>query len=280
MKVNKYHFSAGLIISFLIISLPFPSWAGHSWSSYHWARSAHPLALDIGDNVSDVWHPYLAEAITHNDKDWNDWPYESPAVLNLEVVAGGAPNTKRCAPTLGRVEVCNDRYGKNGWLGVAQIWISGGHITQGTAKLNDTYFNTSPYKNPEWRSMVMCQEIGHTFGLDHQDETFGNPNLGSCMDYTNDPAADPSNERPNDHDYEQIGIIYNSHFDSSGALAGSNAALAASRQLGGDSPAEWGMLVRSTNGGLTQIYERELGGGQKIVTFVIWVEDRAREHPR
>ncbi len=35
----------------------------------------------------------------------------------------------------------------------------------------------------------MCQEIGHDFGLDHQDENFNNPNLGTCMDYTNDPLG-------------------------------------------------------------------------------------------
>src|SRR3990167_937294 len=65
----------------------------------------------------------------------------------------------------------------------------------------------------------MCQEVGHIFGLNHQDENFGNENLGTCMDYTSDPSgtlADPdqlSNEHPNQHDYDQLGIIY-SHFDS------------------------------------------------------------------
>jgi hypothetical protein len=40
----------------------------------------------------------------------------------------------------------------------------------------------------------MCQEVGHTFGLDHQDENFNNTNLGTCMDYTNDPST---NQHPN-----------------------------------------------------------------------------------
>src|SRR5688572_31754287 len=51
----------------------------------------------------------------------------------------------KCRPTAGRIEVCNAAYGNNGWLGIAQIWISGAHITQGTTKLNDTYFNTDTY---------------------------------------------------------------------------------------------------------------------------------------
>jgi predicted Zn-dependent protease len=60
--------------------------------------------------------------------------------------------------------------------------VSGSHIVQGTTKVNDTYFNTATYNTRAWRQLVMCQEVGHTFGLDHQDETFNNPNLGSCMD--------------------------------------------------------------------------------------------------
>lgn len=39
------------------------------------------------------------------------------------------------------------------------------------------------------RCLVTCQEVGHTFGLDHRDENFDNGNLGTCMDYTNDPGT-------------------------------------------------------------------------------------------
>ncbi|MCW2640621.1 MAG: hypothetical protein JWP76_2927, partial [Dactylosporangium sp.] len=85
----------------------------------------------------------------------------------------------------------------------------------------------------------MCQEIAHTFGLDHQDEIFDNPNLGTCMDYTNNPTGPPSNEHPNQHDYDQLVTIY-AHLDSSStvgqALPGPSAVVA-------DSPASWGKLV-------------------------------------
>jgi hypothetical protein len=106
--------------------------------------------------------------------------------------------------------VCNAKYGNNGWLGIASIWISGSHITQGTVKMNDTYFNTATYNKPSWKQMVLCQEIGHTFGLDHQDENFNNQNLGTCMDYSNDPARDDgqgNNLHPNAHDYNQLAHI-------------------------------------------------------------------------
>ena len=44
----------------------------------------------------------------------------------------------------GTTQVCNSSYGNNGWLGLASINLTGGtHITQGSAKMNDTYFNTA-----------------------------------------------------------------------------------------------------------------------------------------
>ncbi|MBI1895150.1 MAG: hypothetical protein HYS04_01245, partial [Acidobacteria bacterium] len=44
----------------------------------------------------------------------------------------------------------------------------------------------------------------------HQDEDFNNPNLGTCMDYTSNPS---SNQHPNQHDYDQLELIY-AHLDS------------------------------------------------------------------
>jgi hypothetical protein len=173
------------------------------------------------------------------------------------------------------VEVCNAKYGQNGWLGIASIWANGDHITQGTTKMNDTYFNMAQYNTPAWRQFVMCQEVGHTFGLDHQDETFGNYNLGTCMDYTNAPAGGtvggfnygPSNEHPNTHDYDQLVTIY-THLDTTNTsfqTVGHGAAA-------GNDSSEWGRLIRTTNDGRTSLFERDFGGGNKMFTFVIWAD--------
>jgi hypothetical protein len=242
--------------------------ANHSWGNYHWQRSANPLLLDVGDNVSNAWDTYLDGAIA----DWN-----VSTVLTLSEVAGGA-NPRNCRPTTGRIEVCNSRYGQNGWLGLAQIWVSGDHITQATTKVNDTYFNMPQYDTPAWRRLVMCQEVAHDFGLDHQDETFDNPNLGSCMDYTNDPDGgpggasnnDPSNEHPNQHDYDQLVTIY-SHLDGAGGgnPNGQSRPEEVPAQL---DRGQFGRLVRSTNGGRTELYELDLGFGRKVFTHVIWAE--------
>jgi hypothetical protein len=236
--------------------------ANHSWGGYHWARTSNPFLLKLGDNVSGAWDSVLVTTSS-------DWTQST--VLNTTIVAGGA-KPRNCRPTAGRVEVCNSTYGNTGWLGVAQIWITGGtHITQATTKLNDTYFNTPTYNTTAWRNLVSCQEVGHTFGLDHQDENFNNANLGTCMDYTNDPST---NQHPNAHDYEELEIIYG-HVDTTttvGAALPSSAPNAMS-DIDPDGPSHWGRLIASTRDGRSQTYELDFGHGNKILTHVLWSDE-------
>ncbi len=212
-------FARLLVVSLALVALAAPAaFASHAWGSYHWARQSNPFTLKVHDNLTAAWEPYLATA----DADW-----DASSVLDLNVLWNSPlSGVKRCTSTTGRIEICNSTYGQTGWLGIAGISASGNHITKGYTKLNDTYFNTSSYNTPAWRRMVTCQEIGHDFGLAHQDETFANVNLGSCMDYTDDPdggaggasSSDASNEHPNTHDYNQIATIY-SHLDSTTTIS-------------------------------------------------------------
>ncbi|MBI2033676.1 MAG: hypothetical protein HYT13_01110 [Candidatus Liptonbacteria bacterium] len=175
------------------------------------------------------------------------------------------------------MEVCNKTYGYNGWLGLAQIWIdSNNHIAQGVSKMNDTYFNSAPYNTPSWRQFVMCQEVGHTFGLNHQDVNFSNANLGTCMDYTSNPDGPPSNLHPNQHDYDQLGIIY-AHLDSYTTLLasaptgpGKSGRLAPGADVSDQS--EWGQVLKRDGRGRPSLYGRDLGKGEKVFTFVYWAE--------
>ena len=41
-----------------------PLSANHAWGSYHWARTANPFTLDVGDNVTSAWDSYLKTAIS------------------------------------------------------------------------------------------------------------------------------------------------------------------------------------------------------------------------
>ena len=250
-----------LFVSAIIVSVSLTGvvYANHSWGNYHWARTSNPLTLKLGDGVNtSAWDAALNLAS-------QDWSLSS--VLNTSVVSS-AVNPKTCKATNGRAEVCNSRYGNNGWLGIAQIWVTGGeHITQGVVKLNDTYFNTSKYNKPEWRNLVMCQEIGHIFGLDHQDENFNNANLGTCMDYTSDPSQ---NQHPNQHDYEQLEAMY-AHLDSVNTAKSSVSSLRA-RDVDVADRVEWGKEVRKDSKGNGSVYRRNLGNGEEVFTFVIWAD--------
>jgi hypothetical protein len=245
--------SALLLAAAAMLVVPASASANHSWGGYHWARTANPFTLKLGDNVSGAWDSVLGTT----SSDWSQ-----STVLDTTIVSGGA-KPRNCRPTAGRDEVCNATYGNTGWLGVAQIWITGGtHITQGTVKLNDTYFNTPQYNTTAWRNLVSCQEVGHTLGLDHQDTNFNNANLGTCMDYTNDPST---NQHPNKHDYDELVTIY-SHLDSTttiGQAPASSAAIGLARS-------EWGREVSRSASGRTSTFFRDLGNGNSLVTFVIW----------
>lgn len=224
----------------------------NSWGGYHWARTTSSFTLKVGNNVSSAWSSYLNTTVS----DWS-----KSTVVDLTQVAGAAKG--RCRATAGRIEVCNSTYGNNGWLGIASISANGGHITQGTVKLNDTYMNRAQYNTPAWRNLVMCQEVGHTLGLDHQDDNFDNTPLGTCMDYSSDPAP---NQHPDAHDFSELQTIYG-HTDSSTTVGQS---VASNGAAAGESPAEWGQLVSSTHNGLHETYVKKNGGDGVTITYVTW----------
>ena len=204
--------SMALLVVLLVAAVPV--FAAHSWSTYHWRRTSAQVTPPVTMNLTGAWPNYASRVMT----DWN-----ASVVIESPWSFGAISSAKRCTSTTGQIEVCNATYGQNGWLGIAGISLSGGHIVKGYTKLNDTYFNTAKYNTPAWRRMVFCQEIGHDYGLGHVNETFTDPNTGSCMDYTNDPSGTAgtngtlSNEYPNSHDYAQLELIYG-HVDSAASL--------------------------------------------------------------
>lgn len=274
---KKISIVTGLVLFLGVFAVA--AYAQNSWSKYHWdistaESSESPLAL--GNNLTtSAWNTSLAGASV----DWN------VSVLKTQVVAGSGT---ACNPVLGGVEVCNAEYGNNGWLGIAQIWVyrgRSGHIAQGLVKVNDTYFNTPQYDTQAWRDFVMCQEVGHTFGLGHQDEVFDNANLGTCMDYTNDPdgtiLGQLDNQHPNQHDYDVLigKYAHLNGIDDEEGDTGNNG-----KGGGKGKPADigipidlndsstWGRAVSEDARGNTSLYERNLGNGETLFTFVIWVD--------
>ena len=264
MKILRTTLLTGFTLATLVFSSA--SMADHSWGKYKWKPASVVGNLDLGNNLTGNWLAELMEA----SGAWN-----VSTVLNTNVVGGSSAD---CNVVTGTVQVCNDNYGATGWLGIAQIQTSRRTtIVAGLAKLNDYYFDSAPYNDSAWRQMVMCQEIAHTFGLDHQDEDFSNVNLGTCMDYTNDPLAPPMNLIPNAHDFEQLETIYGGGGDGGGGGGGCNPKSPkcnATTAAGGH--AEFGQLV-SGHGGI-EVFEKNLGNGRKLITQVTWTLEYAGDH--
>jgi hypothetical protein len=216
--------------------------ADHSWGNYHWARAANPFTVPVGDRVTPNWDSSLGQAAA-------DWTKSS--VLDSPVVAGSGNG---CKAVNGRIQVCNDTYGFNGWLGLAQIWVGrGSHIVRAIAKMNDSYLS-SPTYNDTNRQHVMCQEVGHGYGLGHQDES--GADLNTCMDYA-DALDNPS---PNAHDYAQLETIY-SHLDSSSKTS---AAV----------PSGSGRVIHKRDGLHSSYTVRDLGNGFRLHEFISWAVPR------
>ncbi|HYD36107.1 MAG TPA: hypothetical protein VEA60_00745 [Allosphingosinicella sp.] len=244
LKVAAFATAAGLIAT--------PVAAVHSWNGYHWARTSTQISPPVISITSSTWDSYVRTAVA-------DWNRSTVIESGLTETTG---NSRTCKPQAGTILVCNAAYGQTGWLGIASIWLSGGHIAQGTTKLNDTYYASATYNTPAWRAAVTCQEIGHDYGLGHQDEDFSTDATSSCMEYTSVPAG---NEHPDQHDYDQLLSIYN-HVDSA-------AAAAPSRNLPSQAPigntrADWGRQIGD------HTFERDLGNGVKVITDVLFVGHR------
>lgn len=249
--------------------------ANHSWGGYHWARTTAQFTLKLGNNLTSAdWRSHLSQTSS-------DWNSGNSAVLT-SIVAGGS--NKRCSMVAGTTQVCNGTYGNNGWLGLASINLTGGvHITQGSAKMNDTYFNTATYNNPNEREHVMCQEVAHTFGLDHQSTDGSSQN--SCMDYfsnTGANATSTASTKPNAHDFSELNTIY-SHLDATSTVASFGATLAAAQGHAdvdvSDDATSWGALVRQSANGRSSTYERYNTDSSVTVTHVYWTAEAAARCP-
>lgn len=245
--------------------------ARHQWRKYAWAWDGTPLDVVIYNNTSGDWVSRVGVA----SSDWN-----VSDSINGSVSNGNNPN---CDFVTGQIDVCNDDYGSVGWLGLASIQINGNEIVAGWSKMNDYYFNQQRYNNDVWRQLVMCQEIGHNYGLGHQNENFNTNTTDSCMEYTSTPTA--IDKTPDQHDYDQLERMYPTSNGGGGDDGGGGGkgggkdkprGKPASLPSVGNAPDSWGRPIDYLPNGKPFMYERELNG-YRVITHVTWTIEAAAE---
>jgi len=252
-------FLVKVTLAIAIATVSVAAYATHSWNNYHWARTTSSFTLQTLDSTTKGgtnadWPALLAAAASANQ-----WSKYSQPDLNVVPYSNALKDRKRCSAVSGKIRVCNAAYGNNGWLGLASINIDrNSHITQGTAKMNDSYSSYWASDKNE-APHVMCQEVGHTFGLGHTSEDGSSQN--TCMDYSNSPTS----TAPNQHDYAELAIIYD-HTDSSNSYSTSTATPVSHGQsaMAGDVPL--GNLVH--RGHFHDIYAAPDGRGGMWITHV------------
>ncbi len=221
----------GSVASLMIMGGALPAHADHAWETYHWGRTGNPFTVKVVDSVTGVWDGLLGPVA-------GDWSASNVVDVSIESGATGTLTRLLCSPPSGKVRACNLNYGPTLWFGLATITLSGGHITSGSVQVNDFYF-TGSFGNNTARRHVLCQEVGHTLGLDHTRET-------SCMDDTNSTLNDPAYVGPNAHDFEQLSAIY-AHADSTNTTSQASAG----------------------PGLIDRIINRD--GNRTVVTIIFWV---------
>ena len=262
MRVSRKIFAATALATVAMVATVAD--ARHSWRKYNWAHDGvNPINIPVVDNTTGQWPARVILAVA-------DW--DRSAWIVASKPSGGS--NRNCNFDPGTIQVCNDDYGDSGWLGIASIEINGSQITAGITKLNDFYFVQPRYSSESWKQLVTCQEIGHDYGLGHQNENFNTDATTSCMEYTSWPDG---NESPDQHDYDQLASIYGGGGGGGGGGGKPPRGKPGKGVNAGNSPAEWGRAVGFLPNGKPFKYERQLANGTRIITHVTWTIEAAAE---
>ena len=176
---------AALVLVSILLSMTAVS-ANNVWNGWHWKSDSR--SPTVADQTTDSIYDVAGE------------------VGELAGLATGITPTNTQS-NKGDIEV-KEQFSIQ-WFGLAQVRIKDGHITKGRVKLNTDLIKAS-YDTQEEREEVaehvLCQELLHVLGLQHQD---GN----SCMNSDNATLGDfPDTD---DHDVATLISLYG-HVDGGG----------------------------------------------------------------
>lgn len=206
------------------IVLQFSVWvpsasASHRFS-FHWARQGSAFGVTLVDSTLTGSAIGILPGVDYQATRAAQgyWSVSGVAQLGYREGSRTATTNTNCPmpPNFAEIRTCTSNYGPNGWAGIANIALdANNHIVSATAKVN-LYYSPGGY---EYFRHVLCQEIGHALGLDHQNR------IGlvvaqvspSCMATWWDAAgAYMGGQTPDHHDYEELVDIYTGHSDSYG----------------------------------------------------------------
>ncbi len=173
------------------------------------------VGLLIGTGVVLANHPWLCSGSTAYHYSPRSVGYANP-VAQSSVVRSASSYTSAYSGSISvwdttivslftsstpKLRLYYGAYGQNGWLGLASLTSvgSGCHVNSANAKINDTYMRDTARYSQTAVNHVTCQEVGHTFGLNHN-----RTQTNTCM---NDQILTAGNQI-NQHDRDQLNSIY------------------------------------------------------------------------
>lgn len=172
------------------------------------------VGLVIGTGVVLANHPWICSGTTAYHYTPRTVGYASP-VAQTSVVRSASSYTSAFNGSISlwdttvvtlvnsstpKLRLFYGAYGQNGWLGLASLTsVTSCHINSATSQLNDTYLRDTSRYSQTAVNHVSCQEVGHTFGLNHN-----RTQTNTCM---NDQVLTAGNQI-NQHDRDELSSIY------------------------------------------------------------------------
>jgi hypothetical protein len=230
------------------------------YSGARWARTTEQLPVQINENMNDEWRGPLQSAIAG----WN-----TSDRINSSL-SYGFSDRSRCSGVNGTIQICSASFGQNDWLAMARVVISGDRIAYGIAKLNDSYFDASPYINQDWRRWTMCRILGHLYGAPARDDNLNVQAVSSCMQGQASFSM-PGVAQTDARDNEALSARYQNTdpFTANGNTLYSDTAGGLNEPEIRDRIKDYGRAVHWDFAGRPDIFEKIITPSRKAITFII-----------